>query len=169
MSATRTILRTLAAIGGGLALLLGGLALPAAAEPETPVYYTSGSTATRVDGLGFDACAAPTLATLQAWQGTSPYKVVNIYFGGNNRGCAQPNLTSGWVNAAAAGGWKLLPTYFGYQPYCMFGNKEFRYNSGNATPSNRWGRRPGSPARRPRGQRVRRAGRPGRRRVPPGS
>ncbi|MFI2366215.1 glycoside hydrolase domain-containing protein [Promicromonospora sp. NPDC019610] len=133
MSATHTIRRGLAAFGGSLAVLLGGLALPAAAEPETPVYYTSGSSMTRADGLGFDTCTAPSLTQLAAWQGTSGYKVVNIYFGGNNRGCAQPNLTRTWVRDAVVGGWKLLPTYFGYQPYCKFGaSKPNRYDEANA-------------------------------------
>ncbi|MFE7505586.1 glycoside hydrolase domain-containing protein [Promicromonospora sp. NPDC057488] len=125
--------RGLAAAVGALAVLVAGLALPAAAEPETPVLYTSGSTATRANGLGFDTCTAPSLAALNAWRGTSPYDVVNIYFGGINRGCAQPNLTPTWVRGAVAAGWKLLPTYFGYQPSCMFGSKPNRYTSDNAT------------------------------------
>lgn len=133
MSAIHTTLRGLAAFGSGLAILLAGFALPAAAEPETPVVYPSGSTATRADNLGFDTCTAPSLAALDAWQGTSPYKVVNVYFGGNNRGCAQPNLTATWVREAVVSGWKLLPTYFGYQPYCMFGDKPNRYTATNAT------------------------------------
>jgi uncharacterized protein YraI len=133
MPARRTFVRALATFGGSLAILLAGLAVPASAEPETPVVYSSGSSATRVNRLGFDACTAPSLAALDAWQGTSPYRVVNIYFGGINRGCAQPNLTAAWVSSAVVGGWKLLPTYFGYQPYCIFGSKTFRYTATDAT------------------------------------
>jgi uncharacterized protein YraI len=133
MAATHAIFRAAAVLGSSLAILLAGLAAPAAAEPETPVLYPSGSTVTRAAGLGFDACTAPSLAALQAWRGTSPYGTVNIYFGGNNRGCAQPNLTSTWVRDAVVGGWKLLPTYFGYQPSCMFGDKPNRYTAANAT------------------------------------
>jgi uncharacterized protein YraI len=129
----RTIFRTLAVLGSGLAVLVAGLTAPAAAEPETPVRYPSGSTVTRAAGLGFDACTAPSLAALAAWKGTSPYGTVNIYFGGNNRACAQPNLTATWVRDATAAGWKLLPTYFGYQPACMFGDKPNRYIAANAT------------------------------------
>ncbi|WP_020013717.1 glycoside hydrolase domain-containing protein [Promicromonospora sukumoe] len=130
----RRIGRGLAAAGGALAVLVAGLALPAAAEPATPVDYTSGSTATRANDLGFDTCDAPSLAALNAWQGTSPYDVVNIYFGGINRGCAaQPNLTPTWVRGAVQAGWKLLPTYFGYQPTCMFGTKPNRYDANSAT------------------------------------
>jgi uncharacterized protein YraI len=133
MGTRRTFFRTLAVLGSSLAILLAGLTIPAAAEPETPIRYPSGSTATRASGLGFDTCTAPSLAALGAWKGTSPYGTVNIYFGGNNRGCAQPNLTSTWVRDAAVAGWKLLPTYFGYQPYCMFGDKPNRYTATNAT------------------------------------
>jgi uncharacterized protein YraI len=128
----RAIIRGLVAFGGGLAVLLAGLAIPAAAEPETPVVYPSGSSATMADRLGFDTCTAPSLAALKAWKGTSPYSAVNVYFGGNNRGCAQPNLTAAWVRDAVVAGWKLLPTYFGYQPYCMLGDKPNRYTATNA-------------------------------------
>src|SRR5919106_3494722 len=132
MYSNRTIIQVLAALGGSV-IMLAGLATPANAEPETPVAYPSGSTATRVEGLGFDTCTAPSLTALKAWRGTSPYTTVNIYFGGNNRGCSQPNLTGAWVRDATAMGWKLLPTYFGYQPYCMFGSKPNRYTATNAT------------------------------------
>lgn len=128
----RNIVRGLAALCGGL-ILLGGLAAPASADPETPVAYPSGSTVTRTDRLGFDACTAPSLAALDAWKGTSPYSAVNIYFGGGNRACAQPNLTREWVRDATAAGWKLLPTYFGHQPFCMFGDKPYRYSESTAS------------------------------------
>ncbi|MFI9487323.1 glycoside hydrolase domain-containing protein [Promicromonospora sp. NPDC052451] len=133
MSVTRTFVRALAVLGGSLALVLAGFTAPASAEPETPIVYPSGSTVTRANRLGFDACTAPSLATLNAWKGTSPYTAVNMYFGGNNRGCAQPNLTAAWVRNATVAGWRLLPTYFGYQPSCMFGDKPNRYYPSNAT------------------------------------
>lgn len=133
MAARHSILRAAAVLGSSLAILLAGLTVPAAAEPETPVLYPSGSTVSRALGLGFDACTAPSLSALQAWKGTSPYSTVNIYFGGNNRACAQPNLTSTWVRDAVADGWKLLPTYLGYQPYCMFGDKPNHFTADNAT------------------------------------
>ena len=132
MATKRKIIQALAAVGSSVTLLVG-LATPAAAEPETPVVYSSGSTATRTDSLGFDTCAAPSLTALKAWRGASPYRTVNIYFGGNNRGCAQPNLTKAWVRDATAMGWRLLPTYYGYQPYCMFGSKPNRYTATTAT------------------------------------
>lgn len=86
-----------------LAVALAGLG----AHPAAPASaaYT---------GLGFDACAAPSAKTMTAWL-SSPYRAVGIYVGGSNRGCSQPNLTSSWVTAQAAAGWKFIPTYVGLQ------------------------------------------------------
>jgi uncharacterized protein YraI len=133
MSTMRRLAQGLAVVGGALAIAFGGLALPAAAEPETPVVYPSGSSGTRADRLGFDTCTAPSLAALAAWKGKSPYKAVNVYFGGNNRGCAQPNLTKAWVRDATAAGWRLLPTYVGYQPECVYGAGMKHFTASNAT------------------------------------
>jgi uncharacterized protein YraI len=133
MVGRRKVLQRLATIGGGAAVLLGVLAAPALAEPATAVQYPSAASATRADRLTFDTCTAPSLAALRAWYASSPYRAVNIYFGGNNRGCAQPNLTPGWVREATGMGWRLLPTYFGYQPFCAFGSKPNRYTASNAT------------------------------------
>ncbi|HEX6198140.1 MAG TPA: glycoside hydrolase domain-containing protein [Jiangellaceae bacterium] len=129
---TRTVFRALAIAVLG-ALLVGGLASTGATAPDTPVRYPSGSSTTRASQLGFDTCAAPSLATMKAWRANSPYRVANIYFGGLNRGCAQPNLTKAWVRDVTVMGWKLLPTYFGYQPSCMFGAKTYRYTSSTGT------------------------------------
>ncbi|HEY9379464.1 MAG TPA: glycoside hydrolase domain-containing protein [Jiangellaceae bacterium] len=108
------------------------LAPAAGAEPATPVVYPSGSGATRTVGPGFDTCTAPSLAALQAWQ-ESPFLTVNIYFGGANRGCLQPNLTSTWVRQVAQMSWRLLPTYMGFQPFCTLSSKIHRYTLSNAT------------------------------------
>ncbi|WP_207888958.1 glycoside hydrolase domain-containing protein, partial [Pseudomonas sp. 100_A] len=94
--------------------------------------YPTASSATRLSALFFDTCTAPSLTALAAWRGTSPYTGVNIYFGGRNRGCAQPNLTPTWVQGAAAAGWSLVPTYFGDQPFCVFGSKPYRYAASGA-------------------------------------
>lgn len=115
------------------ALAIGALApAVAAADPATPASYPTASSATRVQGQFFDTCTAPSLAALAAWRGTSPYTGVNIYFGGRNRGCAQPNLTSAWVRSAATAGWSLIPTYFGDQPFCVYGSKPYRYTASQA-------------------------------------
>jgi hypothetical protein len=65
-------------------------------------------------GLGFDACSAPSAATMSAWV-SSPYHAVGIYIGGANVACSQPNLSATWVSQEAAAGWHLIPTYVGLQ------------------------------------------------------
>src|SRR5215207_1161770 len=65
-------------------------------------------------GLGFDACTAPSKSSMSAWR-SSPYTAVGVYIGGVNRGCSQPNLTSGWVRRQIRSGWALIPIYVGLQ------------------------------------------------------
>ncbi len=65
-------------------------------------------------GLGFDACAAPSIAALEAWS-RSPFRALNIYIGGRNRACRQPHLSATWVREATHLGWRLIPTYVGLQ------------------------------------------------------
>lgn len=73
---------------------------------------------TTYTGPGFDACTARSLSELSTWFSASPYKAVNMYFGGISRGCSQPNLTADWVKAVIAQGWVLIPTYVGLQAPC---------------------------------------------------
>jgi len=68
-------------------------------------------------GLGFDACAAPTVSQMSAWL-ASPFRSIGIYIGGANRGCSQPNLTASWVSTVLSQGWKLVPIYVGLQAPC---------------------------------------------------
>jgi Rv2525c-like, glycoside hydrolase-like domain len=101
-----------------LAAALAALTImPAAAEPATMSYPTSAS-ATRLTGYAFDACTAPSFATMQIWKTDSPYQGVGVYIGGVNRSCTQPNLTATWVAAATLQGWRIIPTYVGYQAPC---------------------------------------------------
>jgi uncharacterized protein YraI len=126
--------RTTSWLTGAVAALAIGVALPAPAQadPSTPATYPTASSATRVSGRFFDTCTAPSLSSLAAWKGRAPYAGVNIYFGGRNRGCAQPNLTTAWVKSVAAAGWSIVPTYFGDQPFCVFGSKPYRYAASGA-------------------------------------
>ncbi len=99
---------------------------PAARAPtatRTPTAHARGALASRPlahpaeavdDGLGFDACAAPSTSVMADWT-ASPYRAVGVYVGGVNQACAQPNLSSAWVATVVAGGWHLIPTYVGYQ------------------------------------------------------
>jgi hypothetical protein len=65
-------------------------------------------------GLGFDACAAPSISRMSAWA-VSPYRAIGVYIGGSNMACTQPNLTPQWVALESAAGWHLIPTYVGLQ------------------------------------------------------
>ena len=75
------------------------------------------STGGTASGLGFDTCAAPSTSSMNAWL-ASPYRSVNVYIGGADRGCAQANLNAGWVGAVTGQGWSLIPTYVGLQAPC---------------------------------------------------
>jgi hypothetical protein len=67
---------------------------------------------------GLDTCAAPSLSTMQSWWDSSPFTSVGIYVGGANRGCAQPNLTTNWINNVLHQGWQLVPIWVGPQAPC---------------------------------------------------
>jgi hypothetical protein len=54
---------------------------------------------------------------MAAW-GSSPYRGIGIYLGGDEAACAQPNLTPTWVNDVASAGWHLIPIYVGPQAAC---------------------------------------------------
>ncbi|CAN7227004.1 DUF1906 domain-containing protein [Terrabacter sp. LjRoot27] len=69
-------------------------------------------------GMGFDACAAPSVATMQAWL-ASPYRAVGIYVGGSMRACGDGNLSTSWVSQISAMGWGLIPIYVGPQAPCV--------------------------------------------------
>jgi hypothetical protein len=64
-------------------------------------------------GLGFDACSAPSESSMSAW--SASYGAAGIYVGGANMACSQTNLTASWTNAESAAGWHLIPIYVGLQ------------------------------------------------------
>ena len=104
-------------------LAVGMAAAPAAADTVQPGTFR---------GEGFDACTAPSSATMQAWRTASPYRAIGVYFGGNNRACQQPNLTAEWVAAQTAAGWHLMPIYLGPQASCGPPNKPFKIDNAQA-------------------------------------
>jgi hypothetical protein len=69
---------------------------------------------------------------MTAWRNTSPYGAAAVYIGGQNRGCAQPQLTSSWVASVSAAGWKLIPLYVGAQPPCQTSGNPERITTANA-------------------------------------
>jgi glycoside hydrolase-like protein/VCBS repeat protein len=82
-------------------------------------------------GYAFDACTAPSSATMKAWRAASPYRGAGIYFGGTNRGCTQANLTAAWVDQQRRAGWHLIPLYVGPQASCTGATKK-KYLINNA-------------------------------------
>jgi Domain of unknown function (DUF1906) len=102
---------------GVVAQALGRRSLPRPASPVQagPATTRSGRQSTPIyTGLGFDSCAAPSMAQMKAW-GASPYRAVGIYVGGVNSACLQPNLTPRWVSHQIAAGWHPVPIYVGLQ------------------------------------------------------
>jgi hypothetical protein len=103
------------------------------ASPVGPATALTGPSPGTFAGRGFDACTAPPQDTMTAWLASSPYRAVGIYIGGNNRGCAQPQLTASWVSTQRTAGWHLLPIYFGPQPFCTTSAKPNRFTAANAS------------------------------------
>src|SRR3954451_11706866 len=80
------------------------------------------------NGLGFDACTAPSVGAMSAWLG-SWYRSVGIYIGGADRACGDGWLNSTWVNTTLNMGWKLIPIYVGLQAPC------WQYSGGKINPA----------------------------------
>jgi hypothetical protein len=123
---TAILLRVLVVAVTAAPLALTGSAASAAAGGQ-PGSFT---------GYGFDACTAPSSAAMTAWL-ASPYRAIGIYFGGINRGCAQPNLTAGWVAEQLAAGWHLIPLYVGPQASCTTSTKKNLIDDTRATAQGR--------------------------------
>ena len=70
------------------------------------------------EGQGFDKCEIPTLAQMQIWWDNSPYDVVNLYYGGSRRGCANSALSNNYISQLDQQGWKFIPTWVGPQSPC---------------------------------------------------
>jgi len=108
------VLTRLAALTVATALTTAGLT----AGPAAPASADSSSVPGSFTGYGFDACAAPDQATMDAWRVSSPFSAVGVYLGGANRLCEQPNLTPGWVRTQKSRGWRLTPLWVGLQAPC---------------------------------------------------
>ncbi|MDQ7908266.1 DUF1906 domain-containing protein [Phytohabitans sp. ZYX-F-186] len=109
--AVRQVLESAGLTAGAVPARLPASAQPprtAAASPQPGTFL----------GRGFDACAAPSQATMDAWLTSSPYRAVGVYISGGLRACAQPNLTASWVDTQTAKGWHLIPLDVGRQAPC---------------------------------------------------
>jgi hypothetical protein len=102
------------ALGTRLPASTASAAASAPPAPPSRARAASAAAGSIFNGLGFDACSAPSAAQMEAWSESS-YRAVGVYIGGTNMACAQPNLTASWVNAESAAGWHLIPTYVGLQ------------------------------------------------------
>lgn len=113
----------LAALTFGAWPLALSFAAPAPA-PTSPGTFT---------GWAFDACAAPSAKTMDAWlkDKTNPYRGIGIYISGSLRACSQPNLTSAWVSHVQAKGWHLLPLTVGPQASCTGFSKVIKSKPAN--------------------------------------
>ena len=113
--------------------LTAPLAVPLTSPLAAPDAALDAVRARRVfRGQAFDTCSAPSLGTLRAWKGSSPYGALGIYIGGRNRACAQPQLSAGWTRSATSVGWGLLPLYVGLQSPCITSGRSARMNPGSA-------------------------------------
>ncbi len=126
----RLVLAGLAALVAG-----SGLVAPAAQAANSPVPRN-------FTGYGFDQCAAPSRAAMDAWLTSSPYWAVGIYISGKSRACrTQTNLTPTWVSTQIRNGWRLLPITLGPQASCS--TRFPRYGNDpviNADPANNYAR-----------------------------
>lgn len=94
-------------------------AAPATTAPATP---SAGATPPDLSvqhgqGLGFDACTAPSVATMTDWL-ASPYRVIGTYLGGANWACDYGNFNRTWASVVAAEGWQYIPIWVGPQAPC---------------------------------------------------
>jgi hypothetical protein len=83
-------------------------------------------------GLGFDACTAPSTSTMQKWWTNTPWSWIGIYIGGSVRACSQPNLTASWMNTTYAQGWRYELLWVGPQAPCTTFSHRFSYDTGTA-------------------------------------
>lgn len=108
------------------------LLTPSTALARTTAAATAGLSGGQVTAQGFDKCVAPPSSAMRSWLG-SPYRAVNIYFGGINRACAdQPELTPQWLTTVTSNGWSIIPTYVGLQAHCSTSSKTNKIDNDNA-------------------------------------
>lgn len=135
MAAIRTLTLTVTALSTALAATVTA-AVAQPAPTRLRVTVQDAPVRAHYAGPGFDKCTTPSTADMRSWL-DSPYRAVNIYFGGSNRACPhQPELTTQWVSTVTANGWALIPTYVGLQSKCQ-GYKPNKFTDANATASGR--------------------------------
>jgi hypothetical protein len=125
-----------------VATTLFGLGAAAFAQPAYAAGPPSPAPGTH---LMMDTASAPSLATVRAWQASSPYKAIGVYIPvmksvDDRYDKVQSNLTSSWVAAVRAGGWQVLPIYVGRQAVNRCTSRTFHYVSGDPAVAAQQGR-----------------------------
>ncbi|GAA3521185.1 DUF1906 domain-containing protein [Actinocatenispora rupis] len=119
-----------------LSAILATARITAGATPRRAVRPEAAEAATTMvpgthRGWGFDACQAPTSATMDKWRSGSDYRAVGVYIGGGDLGCPdQPNLGPSWVSRQTGRGWHVFPIYVGRQAPCS--NEPFKITASKA-------------------------------------
>jgi hypothetical protein len=99
------------------------------AAPPAQAYPGGGAA---FNGKGFDTCAAPSTAQMQAWWTNTPWSWVGVYIGGAVRGCSQPNLTASWMNTTYSQGWRHTLIWVGPQAPCTTYSSRISYDTATA-------------------------------------
>jgi len=113
------------------AAILAGLAAAPLLVATGPAQAVPSGNGTN-QGLGFDACTAPSTSTMQKWWSGTPWSWVGIYIGGAVRACSQPNLTASWMNTTYAQGWRYELIWVGPQAPCSAFSTRMSYDTGTA-------------------------------------
>ena len=108
-----------------VARLIAVLLIVVGVLPAWQAPATHAASLQKLSGYGADSCTAPSLSQMRAFWNNTPFSYWGIYIGGSDRGCAQPNLTTSWVNSVIAMGWDLLPIWIGRQNPCTAGQASY--------------------------------------------
>lgn len=113
--------------------LIGVLLIVVGVLPALGAPVAQAARVQKLSGYGGDSCTAPSLNQMRAFWNNTPFSYWGIYIGGSDRGCAQPNLTTSWINSVIGMGWDLLPIWVGLQNPCTAGQASyFSRNTGTA-------------------------------------
>ena len=95
-------------------------AFNAPSAPAAP--QSAGGLTVTFGGAGFDACfdqgVPPALADMQNWVANSPYRVWNLYIGGEMRFSRCAAVDASYLQELAQQGWLFIPTWVGLQAPC---------------------------------------------------
>jgi photosystem II stability/assembly factor-like uncharacterized protein len=76
------------------------------------------STVSIQNAPAFDRCHLPTISQMQTWWNSSPYRITNVYIGGDllYHECTVPDAD--WIETVRDQGWGMIPTWVGPQAPC---------------------------------------------------